>query len=124
MTRIHNNEVYNKSEFNLIHDIINPPKHAKNLNTHYYPILHVCINTRRVRERFKNFRILLDSGCSYTIEMGRLTEKLHPEKYAPMQWNTQAGNISTNIKVKVGFILPELSATDVVTWNYHVNESS
>ena len=41
-----------------------------------------------------------------------------------MQWNTKAGNITTNIKVKVDFTLPALSATDVVTWNFHVDESA
>ena len=30
----------------------------------------------------------------------------------------------TNIKVKVDFTLPTLSATNVVTWIYHVDESS
>ena len=41
-----------------------------------------------------------------------------------MQWNTQAGNITTNLKVKVDFTLPALSATNVVTWNCHVGDSA
>ena len=113
MTRIHNNEVNNTSECNSLHEIINPPKCAKNLNSHYSPILHVCMNTRKGKAKFKNFCILLDSVCSYTIVMGRIIEKLSPEKDTPMQWNTQAGNITTNIKVKVDFILPALSTTNV-----------
>ena len=40
-----------------------------------------------------------------------------------MQWHTQAGNITTNIKVKVYFTLPKLSATKMVTWNCHEDES-
>ena len=36
-------------------------------------------------------------------------------KDAVMKWQKQAGNITTNPKVKVNFILPALSATDVVT---------
>ena len=75
MTLIDNNEVNNIAEFNLLYDIINPPKRAKNLNSHYDPILHGCMNTRKVKAKFKNFRILLDSGCSSTTLMGRLVKK-------------------------------------------------
>ena len=45
MTRIQNNGVKNITECNLLHDISNPPKRAKNLNIHYSPILHLCMNT-------------------------------------------------------------------------------
>ena len=55
--------------------------------------------------------------------MGRLIEKLYPEKDAPIQWNTQVINITNNIKVKIDFTLPALSATNVVTWNCHVYDS-
>ena len=41
-----------------------------------------------------------------------------------MQWHTQASNITTNIKVKVYFTLPALSAMNVVTWKFHVDESA
>ena len=33
-----------------------------------------------------------------------------------MQWHTQARNITTDLKVKVDFILPTLIATNAVTW--------
>ena len=54
MKYIHDNEVKNTAECNLLHDIINTPKRAKILNIHYYPILHVCMNTRKGRAKFKN----------------------------------------------------------------------
>ena len=72
MIRIHNNEVNNISEWNLLHDIINHNKRAKNLDSHYSHILHWCMNNRKGKVRFKNFRILLDSVCSSMIVMGRL----------------------------------------------------
>ena len=34
MTLIHNNEVNNIAECNLLHEIISPPKRAKKLNRH------------------------------------------------------------------------------------------
>ena len=49
------------------------------------------------------------------IIMVRLAEELKLEKYDVMQRHTQAGNINTNIEVKVNFTLPTLSATNDVT---------
>ena len=41
-----------------------------------------------------------------------------------MQCNTQAVNVTTNHKVKIDFTLPALSATNVVTWRCHVDDSA
>ena len=54
MTGIHDNEVNKIPECNLLHGRINPPKHTKSLNIHYYTILHGCTNTRKSREKSKN----------------------------------------------------------------------
>ena len=80
MTHIHGNEVKNIDECNLIHDIINPPKHAKKLNSHHSPIIHGFMATRKGRDKFKNFSIILDSGCSSKIVMGRLVKKIRPKR--------------------------------------------
>ena len=47
MNSTHNKKVNNISEWNLLHDIVNPTKHNKNINSHYLPILSVCMNTRK-----------------------------------------------------------------------------
>ena len=52
--------------------------------------------------------------------MVKLFKKLHCEKDALVQWHTQAGNITNNLKVKVDFALPALSAKDFMTCNFHV----
>ena len=121
---IHDNEVNNISEFNLLHDIINISKRTININSHYSPILHGCMNIIKVRSNFKNFLILLDSGCSSTIVVRRLVEKLGAEKYSVMQWQTEAGSITTNYNIDVYFTLPALSVTNLVTWKCHVDDSS
>ena len=41
-----------------------------------------------------------------------------------MQWHTQGGSITNNLKVRIDFILPKISAKTIVTWNCHVNESA
>ena len=73
---IHANKVNNISQCNLLHDKINPSNHTKHLNIHYYPILHGCMDTHKGKTEFKDFRIILDSGCSYMIVMGILKKKL------------------------------------------------
>ena len=98
MINIHDNEVKNISKWNLLQAIINPPKRAKNINTHYSPILHGFTNTIKGRAKFKNFQIVLNSECSSTILTRRIVEKLCPEKDAGTQWQTQAGNITTNFE--------------------------
>ena len=38
-----------------------------------------------------------------------------------MQWNMQAVNITTNMKFKIYFTLPECNTTKTITWNCHVD---
>ena len=121
---IHGKEVNEIVECNLLYDIINTPKRAKRFIICLYHILHGCMNTRRGEAKFKNFRILLDSGCSFKIEIGKLVGKRLLGKDAMMEWNTQAESITTNLKVKVYFTLPTLSATNVVTWKFHLDDSA
>ena len=66
----------------------------------------------------------MDIGCSSTVLMERIVEKLRPGKDAVMKWHTQAGNITTNIKVQIYFTLPALSLKNVVTWKCCVYEWS
>ena len=87
-TRIHDKEVNKIYECNLLHHIINPPKHTKKLNSHYSPIKHGFMNTGIGKSKFKNFRILLDSGFISMILMGRLVEKYCLEKDTVIQWHT------------------------------------
>ena len=50
--------------------------------------------------------------------------KTTPKNESVMQWHTQAGKITTNLKVKIDFTLTELSATKIVTWDFHMDESA
>ena len=34
------------------------------------------------------------------------------------------GNITNNLKVKIIFTLPDFSVTNILTWNYHMDESN
>ena len=47
MACIHLTKVNKLTECNLLHDIPNPPKNTKHLNSHYSLILKLCMNTRK-----------------------------------------------------------------------------
>ena len=81
-------------------------------------------NTRKGKAEFNFFRILLDSGCNSKIITRRIIYKITPKEDAVMQWHTQVGIITTNIKVEIYFTLPKISATKIVTWNFHVDDSA
>ena len=51
-------------------------KSHENLNFNYSPILHGCISIRKGRTNLKNFWILLDSGWSSEIVMGKIIKIL------------------------------------------------
>ena len=55
MTCIHGKKVNKLAECNLLHDIINHPKRTENLNSHYYPIIQGCMNTKNGKAKFNNF---------------------------------------------------------------------
>ena len=74
MMHIHDKELNKIAEWNLLHDIINPTKRTQK-NSHYSPIINVCMNTRHYRVKYKKFWIILDCGCSSTIVTGRVSEK-------------------------------------------------
>ena len=72
-----NNINNNKSlphECNVLSNILNPMRRAK--NCHYSPTLQGCMNTHSGRAKFICFSILLDSGSSSKIVMGKMTSKL------------------------------------------------
>ena len=54
----------------------------------------------------------------------RPIEKLNTKKDAVMQWHTQAGNITTDNKVKIDFTSLEISMKKIMTLNCHVDDSA
>ena len=124
MKRIHNYEVNYIAKHNSLHDIFNSQKNTKLLNIHYSTILHGCMSIRRSRETFRNFWILLYSGCICNECNGKASWSNISWKDAMMQLYTQSGNITTILKVKVSFTLPALSATNFLMWKFHVDDPS
>ena len=55
MNCIHESSVNKISEYSLLHEIINPSKQTKTIDSHYSTIIHGCMNTRKGKARFRNF---------------------------------------------------------------------
>ena len=55
---------------------------------------------------------------------GKAVKKNSSEEDAVIQWHTQAGNITTSLKVILDFTLPTLSANNIVMWKFHADEYS
>ena len=53
-----------------------------------------------------------------------MASKLKHKETAKTLWETQSGKFTTSKKVNVDFFLPEFSATKIVTWIFHVDEST
>ena len=83
MNSMNDTKVNSISQCNLLHDKINPYKWTKNININYCPIIHGCMNAHMRRANFRNFRILLDSRCSYKIVTRRIVNNL---KINNMMW--------------------------------------
>ena len=51
---------------------------------------------------------------------GKANKKITPKEDAVMQWRTQAGSITNNLKIKIDFTLPELtqqkSRVGIIMW--------
>ena len=60
MNSIHDDKVNHTYESHSLHDILNPSRRTKDMNSHYSPVIHGFVNTHKGRARFNNFRILLD----------------------------------------------------------------
>ena len=114
MTRIHNKEVNKIPEWDLLHDMISPPKRAKTFNRHYSPILHGCMNIRVGRARFKNFQIWLVSGCRSTILMGRIFEKYVLGNFL---WCSGTHWLEISLLIlRLNNILPCLNLAQKISW--------
>ena len=54
----------------------------------------------------------------------RIISKLKIKEVSVIQWHTQAGNINTNLRVRIDFALPEFSAKKIMMWECYMDNSS
>ena len=81
MNRTDDNEVKNIAAWNFLYGILNYSKSTKNINIHYYTILHGYINICGGKSRYNIFWILLDGVSITTIAMRNLIRKLKTKRW-------------------------------------------
>ena len=79
-------------------------------------------NGRLGNAKYCTLIILLDSGTSSSIVLGKNTQKAPNKKTQSVKWIIQGGDFLTTHKTNVELVLPKLDATKSVAWIFHVDD--
>ena len=90
-----------RHDCNVISNPLGSTKCTKIKMSHYSLILQGCMNTCSGRVKFRDFIILLDSGRSSTIVMGKLKAKFKQKETTITLGESQAGKFFTSNKMNV-----------------------
>ena len=82
------------------------------------------VNSSLGKEKLAPLRILLDSGATSSIILGKWTKKLRNKPAKTTSWNTKGGTFKTNLKCKIQFSLPEFNEHEVIEHATHVDMST
>ena len=88
------------------------------------PIIVGSLNTKLGAPKEKPIKILLDTGTSATIILGKHVKKLRNKEASATQWKTKAGTFTTTHKVKLQLRLPEFDTKKIIEWNCHVDNTT
>jgi len=77
-----------------------------------------------VRGEILPVRVLLDTGSTSTIVLGKFAKTLDPPTGNPVQWSTMGGKFATTRTASIKIKLPEFSTNKTITWTAHVDETS
>ena len=89
---------------------------------HYIPVLLENANIGIGKAKYPTLRILLDSSATYSIVLGKHTQKLRHKNTHPFKWSTQGGDFLTSHKTNVELVLPELDAMKSVMWSFYLDD--
>jgi len=87
---------------------------------HLKPISFGRLQTTLGKSNTTGIKILFDSGSTASHVKRDKIKKLRVKKEKPQNWNTAAGQVSTNERCRVLFSLPELNDTRTIDWTMHV----
>ena len=88
------------------------------------PITFGSLNYRLGKPKYKNIKILLDTGASKSIIRSDLVTKLRTKTDSKTVWDTAAGQMSTSKTVKAKFRLNEFCERKEITWTFHITKNS
>ena len=81
------------------------------------------VNTSLGVPKYKNIKVLLDSGSSSTIMSSHLAKKLQIKRGPKLNWSTLASTVSARTKVRVQFSLPKFFEDWVVEYPVHLTKA-
>ena len=81
------------------------------------------MNGRIGKAKYCTLRIILNSGASSSIVLGKQTRKLCHKNTHPIKWSTQGVEFLNTYKTNIKLVLPELDATKSIVWVLHVDDS-
>ena len=81
------------------------------------------MNMRLGKPSVKPLRILVDTGTTSSIILGRFTKKLRTKRTVATTWRTKAGTFTTTEKCKIKFRLPELHRERIIEYYVNVDNS-
>ena len=112
--------------FSLISDVRDRSNKRQRTGTHerdLRPIAFVRFNTKKGKPRPVTIKALLDSGAADSIISEKFCKKLKQKTSAtPQVWNTPAGPMTMNKKVKAEFTIPESQDNQLIQWGLHVTK--
>ena len=85
--------------------------------------MYVKINDRIGKAKFNLLPIILDSGESSYIVLGKYTHKLRKKKTKQVHWITQVGNFKENYMTNLEIIQKKMDAMKSVKCNFHMDDS-
>ena len=83
------------------------------------PITFGSLNYRLGKSKYKDIKILLDTGASKSIIRSDLVTKLRTKTDTKTIWDTAAGQMYTNKTVKAKFRLSVFDERKEITWKFH-----
>ena len=98
-------------------------KNKRQKTTHLSPVTFGLLNYRLGAPKYKDIKILFDTGASKSIIKADKVGKLQLKEDTTTVWDTAAGKMTTTKKAKVKFCLSEFDERKEITWNFHVTNS-
>ena len=94
----------------------------KQETNHLRPTTLLRFSTRLGKAKAATVVALLGSGAAESTVTAKLAKNLRVRKPAgaPKTWSTPSGGVSTNVKAKSQFTVPELHGDRLTEWDFHV----
>ena len=82
----------------------------------------IYINNKQTQTRV--LRVLVDTGASASVILGKHFTKLKRKAAPTTTWTTKAGTVTTTRKAQLKFLSPEFNQSKIISWACHVDDTA